>query len=100
MNIEPLPVEMCLRAWEVPPARPVAEKADHQEPPDRRPWTFESIKLLITIDVETSTEATCTLPGFEPEVWGRGAQRLLFGRMHVYQVKHKAGESRITPVGE
>jgi hypothetical protein len=100
MSTEPLPIEMCLRAWEVPPERPVLENANDRVPPERPPWRFESLKLLITLDDETSTEATCALPGFDSEVWGRGAQRLLFGRMHVYRVEHSDGEARIAPVGE
>src|SRR5262249_61257061 len=103
MNPEPLPIEMCLRAWEPPPSRraaPSQAEASPAEPPEHGPWRFETVKLLITIDTETSTEGTCALPGFEREKWGRGAQRLLFGRMSVYRVGNRAGEASVTHVVE
>src|SRR5262249_34958841 len=82
------------------PARPIFGDGDAHDKATPQPWSLDTIKLLIVLDTETSTEATCALEGFDRETWGRGAQRLLFGRMHIYRAEHHAGTSMVRPVAE
>jgi hypothetical protein len=92
---DPLAIELVLRGWEQPNPK-------HGGARDERsaPWTLDRVDLLIVIDTETSTDATCALDGFPQEIWGRGAQKLLFGRLHFYAVTHRRGEHTVKPIAE
>src|SRR5688572_19214293 len=54
------------------------------EPARRRRARSRRPSIMHVLDVETATEHTRTMPGFDGPEWEPSAQALLFGRGHTY----------------